>query len=192
MAEDEYEILSRHELKRLRDEIKALKEGGKADTGDLHKAIEDLNEKLQQMMEVFEAASEDLREEDTESELVNTKIDPILDRITGIEEQNKKIAEGLVAINDIVEEKLGEITETANALKDMQEELKEKMSEHEKHEGHEEHRFPAPPRAGPPPLSHPPTERYTPPKREGKLTPPPLPGSEEHKPEHKKKRFHLF
>ncbi|MBW3012976.1 hypothetical protein KY325_00375 [Candidatus Woesearchaeota archaeon] len=190
MAEDEYEILSRHELKRLRDEVKALKDGGKADTSDLLKAIEELNEKLQQMIEIFDSASQDLREEDTESELVETKIDPILQRISGIEEQNQKIAEGLVAINDIVEEKLAELTETANSLKDTQEELKEKMSEmHESHEEHHE-RFPASPRMGPPPMMQPPTERYTPPTTE-RFTPPPLPGSEQ-MPEHKKKRFHLF
>lgn len=183
MAEDEYEILSRHEISRLRDEIKSLKRGGEPDTKGLQKAIQDLNDKLDQMIEVFEAATEDLRDEDKESELVDEKLDPLLERISGIEEQNKKIAEGLVTINDIIEEKLAEISETAKSLQDMQEDLKEGMEEH-----HHEERFPAPPTMGPPPLT-----RTGPPTKPAGFTPPPLPGArEEHVPPHKKKRFHLF
>jgi uncharacterized phage infection (PIP) family protein YhgE len=182
MAEDEYEILSRNEISRLRDEIKALKSGREPDTKGLQRAIKDLNAKVDQMIEVFEAATEDLRDEDKESELVDEKIDPIIARISGIEEQNKKIAEGLVTINDIIEEKLAEISETAKSLQNMQEDLREGM------EHHHEERFPAPPTMGPPPLTS-----TAPPTKPAGFTPPPLPGAkEEHVPPHKKKRFHLF
>ena len=60
--------------------------------------------------------------------IIAKKIDPIFARLDSIDEQNKKIAQGLMAINDIVEEKLGQITDTAQVLARAQEEFRAKLN----------------------------------------------------------------
>ena len=115
--DDDYEIISHGEVERLKKGLDTAKSSG---SYDLKKSIEHLTEKLDNMIDVFEAASEDLREEDTESELVTQKIDPIIEKLKDIEEQNKKLADGIVAINAIVEEKLQEMFDIANSLRDSQ------------------------------------------------------------------------
>ncbi len=115
--DDDYEIISHGEVERLKKGLSDAKGSG---SYDLKKSIEHLAEKLDSMIDVFEAASEDLREEDTESELVSQKINPILEKLKDIDEQNKKLADGIVAINAIVEEKLQEMFDIANSLRESQ------------------------------------------------------------------------
>ena len=98
MMDDDYEIISHNEVERLKKGLDTAKSSG---SYDLKKSIEHLTEKLDNMIDVFEAASDDLREEDQESELVTQKIDPIIEKLKEIDEQNKKLADGIVAINAI-------------------------------------------------------------------------------------------
>lgn len=126
--EDEYEILSRRDIRKIRDELKALKEGKGTNVTELHDRLEELSERIDAMIEIFESAAAELREEDKEAEIISKKIDPIFERLDSIDEQNKKIAQGLMAVNNIVEEKLGEITDTAEILARSQEEFRSKLN----------------------------------------------------------------
>ncbi|MBW3016782.1 hypothetical protein KY316_00275 [Candidatus Woesearchaeota archaeon] len=117
--EDDYEILPREQIKKLKDEISRLKSGKAMGDGELLYAIKELSVKLESMSGIFEAAEIDLREEDKTAEIVKDKIDPILERVNLIAEQNQKIAKGLVAINDILEEKLKELVDLTEDIKAM-------------------------------------------------------------------------
>ena len=130
MAEDDdYEIISQREVKRLKNEINLLKGSGHIEGQRLQETIEDLTSKLNSMIDVFEAASEDMREEDKEAELISHKIDPIFEKLSELAEQNKKIADGLIAINSIVDEKLTQFTDMAESLNRQQNDLIEKLGD---------------------------------------------------------------
>ncbi|MCK4670804.1 MAG: hypothetical protein KAT43_06385 [Nanoarchaeota archaeon] len=126
--EEDYEIVSHRDVRKLKTELKALKEGKGADIIGLRDHLEELTERIDAMIDIFESAAAELREEDKEAEIIAKKIDPIFARLDSVDEQNKKIAHGLVAINEIVEEKLTQITDTAQVLARAQEEFRAKLN----------------------------------------------------------------
>ncbi|MBW3014106.1 hypothetical protein KY335_02585 [Candidatus Woesearchaeota archaeon] len=129
MAKEEgYQIVSQRDVRKLKQELKAMKEGKGGDVSELQDRLEDLTERIDAMIEIFESAAAELREEDKEAEIISKKIDPIFARLDSMDEQNRKIAQGLVAINEIVEEKLSQITDTAQVLARAQEEFRAKLN----------------------------------------------------------------
>jgi chromosome segregation ATPase len=127
MAEDEdYELLPHREIQRLKEEISKLKGGESVDTDkELKRAVTRLAEKIESMNDILEAASQDLREEDKEAEIIKEKIDPIMEKMESLDEQNQKIARGLVAINDIVTQKLEEISGLVEEMRTMATDVKD-------------------------------------------------------------------
>jgi len=131
--EDDYELLPHREIQRLKEEISKLKGGQPVESDkELKRAVVGLSEKIESMNEILEAASQDLREEDKEAEIIKDKIDPIMNKMAEIAEQNEKIAKGLVAINDIVGEKLEEITRLVEGLRTIATDFKEMKMEFRK------------------------------------------------------------
>lgn len=130
MVDDEYEIISHRDVRKLKEELKALKSGkGALATSELQESINTLTDKLDSMIEVFESAAEELREEDKESEIIASKINPLMDRLQAIEEQNKKIAQGLVAINSVLDEKIDQINDLVDSFSKSQEDLRRTVNE---------------------------------------------------------------
>jgi chromosome segregation ATPase len=127
MAEDEdYELLPHNEIRRLKDEISKLKGGSYAETDKgLRRAVSDLAEKISSMNEILESASQDLKEEDKEAEIIKDKIDPIMEKMTELVDQNEKIARGLVAINDIVDEKMTQLSGMLELFRAMSADIKD-------------------------------------------------------------------
>lgn len=117
---DDFEIMPREQIKKLKEEISRLKSGSVTGDSELLESIKDLSVKLDSMTHIFEAAETDLREEDKTAGIVKDKIDPILSKVNEIADQNQKIAKGLVSIVDILEEKLDEIKEITEDVKLMQ------------------------------------------------------------------------
>ncbi len=113
----EYELLPQEEIRRLRHELDELKTKGYV-PGSEHvtDSIKKLTDYLQDLLVVFEKASEDLREEDKEAEIIAKKINPIFDRISVIEEQNSKIAKAMVALNSMVDGKIKELVAQAERV----------------------------------------------------------------------------
>ena len=126
--DDDYELVSRDDIHRLKEQLNKSK-GSDNDAPELRKSISHLNERLSTLIEIFDAAVEDLREEDKESELVSQKIDPIIAKLRDIDEQNKKLAQGMVAINSLVDEKLSELNKVAQSMKQAQEEIKDSLNQ---------------------------------------------------------------
>ncbi|MFQ6027911.1 MAG: hypothetical protein ACE5Q6_10505, partial [Dehalococcoidia bacterium] len=80
---------------------------------NLQASIDNLNKSLNVMLEVFKQAAEDMKLDEHDSELVGKQIGPINEKIDTLIDQNQKIAKGIVAIADMVKEKLEEIGHAA-------------------------------------------------------------------------------
>ncbi len=87
------------ESDKLRNQINKLRgnENTPADTEDLARSINSL-------IKIFAEASEDMKMDTHDAVLVTQKLDKILDRLEKVEIQNEKIAKGIVALADMVED----------------------------------------------------------------------------------------
>ncbi len=100
MSDDDYEIISRKDIARLKQEIKELKEG--KDSGSANNVMNKLN----QMLELFKDASLSIKTEKP----ISMKLDAISEKLDKILDQNQKIAEGLLSVVDLVKGVKPEIT----------------------------------------------------------------------------------
>lgn len=118
LDEEEYAIVSKKEFLALKKELDKLKknplEG--SETGEnLQASIDNLSKSLNVMLEVFKQAAEDMKLEEHESETVGRQLTPMNEKLDTLIDQNQKIAKGIVAIADMVKEKLEEISEKAES-----------------------------------------------------------------------------
>ena len=108
MAKGDYEILPRDELDNLKKEIEKLKKGeevsGSEDSSPNASAgIEKLNNSINSLIELFKTAQDSMENDDKEtSEQLTKKIDPLNEKIDQLIDQNKKIAQGILTVADLV------------------------------------------------------------------------------------------
>ena len=94
---DEYELIPHQEILELRKEIEALKEQLKT-RGQAGEPQKNLTESIQELILIFREATEQLRSKPASQESLAMLLD-----------QNEKIAKGLLAIADILNEYLPQI-----------------------------------------------------------------------------------
>jgi|TARA_B100001971_G_C18164447_1_gene523341 hypothetical protein len=101
--EEGYEIMPYKEIVQLKKQITDLqKQVGDPNSKDLLVSMDKLTKTMDSMLKLFAQAADEMKlEEKTESELTE-KIEPLMEKIRGMEHQNKTIAEGMVAIADMV------------------------------------------------------------------------------------------
>ncbi len=100
-------FLPTEELEKMRKEISLLKKQQGLEETDEDKMMESMNNlsfSITSLLKVFKEASKDLKMDTHDAVLVGQKLDKLLDRMDKIEEQNEKIAKGIVAVADMVEE----------------------------------------------------------------------------------------
>ncbi len=104
MAEDDsYEIMPYKEIVALKKELESLKKkSGNTSSQDLLNSMSKLTKSMDSMLQLFQTAAEEMKAEETTEEKFETKIKPLVNKIDEVIEQNKIIAEGMVAIADIV------------------------------------------------------------------------------------------
>jgi aldehyde:ferredoxin oxidoreductase len=71
------------------------------DIASLKKSIDDLNNTIKSFMSLFSKAGEELKKEPADDEKINS----LMQKISSLEEQNEKIARGIVAVADMLKEK---------------------------------------------------------------------------------------
>ena len=105
VEEGSYEIMPYKEIVELKKQIGELKrKTGDTSSQELLQSMSTLTKSMSSMMQLFGSAAEEMKlEEKTEHEL-SGKIDPLMDKVDKLEEQTRTIAEGLVAIADMVKE----------------------------------------------------------------------------------------
>src|SRR3989338_5307111 len=110
MAEEDFEVDSYKSISDLNKELVAMK--GKKDISvkDLYDTVQKLTGTMSDMLEVFGAAAEQLKLEEREYETDARKHEFIISRLDKIIDQNKTIAEGMVAIVDMIKEKILPLT----------------------------------------------------------------------------------
>ena len=115
MSDEEYAIVSKKEFLALKKELDKLKKDplGDSEQGEnLQGSIDNLSKSLNVMLEVFKQAAQDMSLEDHDNALVGKQMGPLNEKLDTLIEQNQKIAKGIVAVADMVKEKLDELKES--------------------------------------------------------------------------------
>ena len=104
MAED-HEFVPYKDISDLKRELEGIHGQKEISAKDLHDAVTKLTETMGNMLGVFAASAEQLKLEEKECESENRKHDTIISKLDKLIDQNKTIAEGMVAIVELVKEK---------------------------------------------------------------------------------------
>ena len=103
---DEYALISEKEIEKLKKEVEDLKQNpiGKTKQGkDLLDNIKELNENIRLLVDTFEEAGKEFKNE-VKSKVVEDQITPVNNKVELLVEQNKKIANALVSLAEMVKE----------------------------------------------------------------------------------------
>jgi chromosome segregation ATPase len=102
-------FLPNEDMDKMRREIDFLKKKqGIVDEPPQNNEIRDsmaqLSRSLSSLTRIFKEASEEMKMDTHDAVLVSQKIEKIIERLEKIEAQNEKIAKGIVAVADMIEE----------------------------------------------------------------------------------------
>ncbi len=103
MADDE--LVSYKDISELKRELEGVKGRKEVPQKDLYDAVQKLTQVMTDMLDVFGAAAEQLKLEEAEYAANTKKYDAIVSKMDKIVEQNRTIAEGMVAIVELIKEK---------------------------------------------------------------------------------------
>jgi hypothetical protein len=100
------ELLSENDVLKLRQEVKMLKRqlGVQDHTSGHHGDVSELTGAIKSLNSIFSEAAQELKIDTHDAVLVAEKLDKILSRLEKVEIQNEKIAKGIVALADMLEE----------------------------------------------------------------------------------------
>jgi len=101
---EEYELLPHKEIEELKEELHKLKEFEITPTKKLRVSLVELNQKLDKLLKIFDEARHEIRSEEIGLGF-KEKMKPIIEKMDKLLEQQADIAEGMVALADIVKEK---------------------------------------------------------------------------------------
>ena len=105
---DDYEFIPHNDIIKLKKEIDEVKKnpfGDSRQNKTLLDAMDDLTKAINSLVDLFKVASEELKLEEHDSVLINEKISPLLRKINDLEQQNEKIAKGIVALADMMNDR---------------------------------------------------------------------------------------
>ncbi len=178
MGEEEYELLPQKDVLKLKKEISKLRGKAPPEVKEEEKfervleSMGSLSESIEGLNDIFQATAEEMKIEEKNEDLYMKKLEPLFDKVDKLVEQNEKIAKGMIAIADMVNEQKARM---------------EDMEEHKPEKHHEERKpvmspmsmpkIPIPqerPMPPPPPNMPPPGP---PPGPRGPMPPPPSPGA---------------
>lgn len=102
-GDDEYEILPHKEIEELKEELRKLKQFEVTPTKKMQITMTELNSKLDRLLMIFEEASTALHVEEGGLGF-KEQIRPVIERLNKILQQNSEIAQGIVAVADMMRE----------------------------------------------------------------------------------------
>ncbi|MBL7056159.1 hypothetical protein ISS07_04560, partial [Candidatus Woesearchaeota archaeon] len=103
--DDDYEIMPHRQvadLKKQLEEIKSKQES--SSSNELVGSMSSLTKSMDSMLKLFTEAAEELKVESKGEHEIAQNLNPLNDKLDEIIEQNKTIAEGMIAIHDTVKE----------------------------------------------------------------------------------------
>jgi hypothetical protein len=100
----EYELVSHSKIESLRDELDQLRsvKGKKPSHVDVLSSMHHMTNTLERFMSMFEEAVDEMKAEEKEEEIFLKEIKPLMDKLDQVLEQNEKIAQGVVALADMI------------------------------------------------------------------------------------------
>ncbi|MDO8480336.1 MAG: hypothetical protein Q7S65_00810 [Nanoarchaeota archaeon] len=76
------------------------------DSAQLYNSMNTLTTSMQSMLELFKTAATDMKKDDQEQKGMEDHLAPMMEKFNEIIEQNKIIAEGMIALSDLVKERI--------------------------------------------------------------------------------------
>ncbi len=104
MAEED--LVAYKDISDLKRELEGMKGRKDISTKELYDAVQKLAQTMKDMLEVFGAAAEQMKLEEKEYESEARKHEMIISKLDKLIDQNKTIAEGMVAIVEMVKERI--------------------------------------------------------------------------------------
>jgi len=104
---DDYEIVPEKDFDSLKRDVEKIKNnplGESTEGKDLKASIDRLNDSITNLLMLFKTASESIKAESHDTEVMSKKILPLFDRVEKLSEQNEKIAKGIVALAEMFDE----------------------------------------------------------------------------------------
>jgi len=99
---DDYELIPLDEVEKLKAEISALKKDKKSSPASLAGTLDRLANALEKLFKIFEVAATDMEQDKLHEKTFEEKIQPMMDKMRSVEQQNRDLAEGILAMADIV------------------------------------------------------------------------------------------
>jgi hypothetical protein len=107
MTDEKLDFIPYKDISELKNELDDIQNKKDVSNKELHESVQKLSKVMGDMLEVFGAAAEQMKLEEREHQAEARKQDNIGYKIEKLIDQNKIIAEGIVAVVDLVKEKLG-------------------------------------------------------------------------------------
>ena len=101
MPDDDYELLPHKDIIELKSQLENLKKGPNPEAQE---SMEKLTESIDNLLNLFKQAASQMHLEDQEAGLVEQKLIPLHNKLDRILDQHNKIAEGIVALADMVKD----------------------------------------------------------------------------------------
>ena len=101
--EDEYELMPHKEIVELREELRQMKSLPAGAGSHAESSYEELTKKMDRLIEIFEEAEKSVKVEEGAMSF-KEKMAPFAEKVNKVLEQNSEIAEGIVALADLMSE----------------------------------------------------------------------------------------
>ena len=105
MADDDNNFVPYKDISELKKQLEGMQDKKEVSAKELHESVQKLTTAIDDMLDVFGAAAEQLKLEDKSYEAESKKHETIILKLDKLIDQNKTIAEGMVAIVELVKEK---------------------------------------------------------------------------------------
>ncbi len=100
---EDYEILPQKEIQELKEELRKLKEFEITPSKKMQVSLVEVNNKLDKLLSIFEEAMTALQVEEGGLSF-KEKMRPVVEKMNKVLEQNSEIAQGIVAVADLVKD----------------------------------------------------------------------------------------
>lgn len=102
----DYEIIPLEEVQKLKKEIQRLKaEKTSSPSSGIAGSLDRLANSLEKLFKIFEVAATEIEQDRLNEKTFEERIQPLVNKLRSIEQQNKDIADGVLALADIVKQK---------------------------------------------------------------------------------------
>jgi hypothetical protein len=130
MPDDDYEIMPHSSLDKLKADLESLKKttGSSGSSKETMDAVNALKTSIEELLDIFKVASEDMKMQEAEAVGVEKKIGPLIRKVDTLIEQNQELAKGIVVIADMLKDQLPQIQSKL-----------EKKEEHKEKPLHQDH-----------------------------------------------------